>query len=323
VKPTIINLTAEHAEAAARLVAARLAFLERDVPELGTRCGSPETLASRIARLAGRGPGVAAVTDGRLVGFIGALPIRYGGRSSMLSPEWGNGTAPEIGSEAARRVLEALYTRAAEEWTAGAVETHLLCLLADDAAAFETVSWLGFGRVVCDAVRPIASVAPKQGTCTVRRATPADAETVAELDRRLHAHTRASPVFLVPGQAEDIAWWEERLRVAATAVWIAETSANTVGYLIQGPATDDACDLIVDLGTSSITGAYVLPEARGAGVAASLLARAVDWAREQGYVRLAVDFETANIEGSRFWLRHFRPVVVSFSRTVSAYRDSL
>jgi hypothetical protein len=169
---TIRPLSREQAEPAAGLVRGRLTALRRTVPELSESCGSPDTLAARISRLAGRGAGVAAFDGKRLVGFLGSLPIRYGGRASMLSPEWGNGIGLEIGSDVARRVFEALYTKAAEEWTADAVETHLLCLLANDAAAFETVSWLGFGRVVCDAVRPLAPVAQKQGMCSVRRADP-------------------------------------------------------------------------------------------------------------------------------------------------------
>lgn len=318
---SVHSLSVDHAEPAACLVRDRLAALRRSVPELSESCGFPDTLAARIARLAGRGPGIAASDGEKLVGFLGALPIHYAGRSSMLSPEWGNGTALEIGPEATRQVLEALYTKAAEKWNAGAVETHLLCLLANDAASLETVSWLGFGRVVCDAMRPLAPVAQKQGICSVRRADPGDAGFVFDLDGRLHAHLASSPTLLPHGEPEDVGWWAARLSDPRVAIWIAETSTDTVGYLIQGPATDDACDLIVDPGTSSITGAYVLPEARCGGIATALLARAVEWAREQGYARLSVDFETANIEGARFWLSHFRPVVMSFARTIQANKS--
>lgn len=315
---TVTSLSANHAEAASCLVRERLAALRRGAPELPLDWGSLEALAPRIARLAGSAPGAAAFEGKELIGFLGALPIRYAGRSSMLSPEWGNATAPGIGSEAARRVFEALYAKAAEEWTAGAAETHLLCLLGDDAAAFETVSWLGFGRVVCDAVRSLVRVAQTQSGCSVRRAIPGDAGLVRDLDDRLHTHLASSPTLLPHGEPEDVEWWAARLADPRVAIWIAEASRGTVGYFVQGPATDDACDLIVDPGTSSVTGAYVLPEARRGGIATALLARAVDWAREQDYARLSVDFETANVEGVRFWLRHFRPIVVSFARTIRA-----
>lgn len=46
--------------------------------------------------------------------------------------------------------------------------------------------------------------------------------------------------------------------------------------------------------------------ARGA-VGAALLDACVAWARERGFERLMVEHETANLAGSAFWGRHFRP----------------
>jgi GNAT superfamily N-acetyltransferase len=320
---SVRSLSVDDAEPAACLVRDRLAAVRRSVPELSESCGFPETLAARIARLAGRGPGVAAFDGKRLVGFLGAMPIVYGGRSSMLSPEWGNGTATVATPGEARRIYEALYTEAAREWVAGGTETQLLCLLANDAAAFETLSWLGFGRIVCDAVRSPGPVEGLRATCEVRRAGAESATRLAELERALRLHHDSSPIFLSPRTPGSVDEWAAAATDPSTAVWVAVDGSGPMGYLVQGPASDDACDLIVDPGTSSITGAYVAPEARCGGIATALLARAVEWAREQGYARLSVDFETANVEGARFWLRHFRPVVMSFARTVRANHDSL
>jgi GNAT superfamily N-acetyltransferase len=319
---SLVPLAAEHAEPAAFLVRDRLVALPRSVPELSEACGSPETLIPRIERLARRAPGAAAFADGRLVGFLAALPIHYGGRSSMLSPEWGNGVAGGLDSGAARQVREALYAEAAREWDKCGVETHILCLLAHDREAVEVYSWLGFGCIVCDAVRALDLVALSRATPCTRRATTADAENVCAFERQLQRHVESSPVFLLRDEAGNDAWWAEQLADAGRPVWLAEEQAAPVGYLAQGPASHDACDLIGDPGTSSITGAYVVPDARGRGAATALLARAIEWARNEGYARLAVDFETANVDGSRFWLRYFHPVVVSLARTVRVTRGA-
>ena len=50
------------------------------------------------------------------------------------------------------------------------------------------------------------------------------------------------------------------------------------------------------------------------GAATALLSRAVRWTRDAGFERLAVDFESANVTGSRFWLARFRPVCLSLLR---------
>lgn len=316
--PTIVCLTREHAGAAARLVRDRLEALRRDVPRLPERCLSVDRWAEPIARLADRGHGVAALENDRLVGLVGAFPITYGRRPSMLSPEWGHGVAPNLPPSSARRVYEALYAEAAREWTLAGAETHILALLAHDAPAAETFSWFGFGGVVCDAVRSLDAVPRDAGRVDVRRATPSDAALVCELDLQLHRTLESPPTLLAVDDDEDEEYWAERLADPARAIWLTGSASTPLGYLIQGPASGDACDLIKDLGTSSITGAYVDPSARGAGLATALLSRAVEWAREQGYSRIAVDFETANTAGSRFWLSHFQPVVVSWARTIRA-----
>ena len=79
---------------------------------------------------------------------------------------------------------------------------------------------------------------------------------------------------------------------------------------------DDACGIIMDEGTASITGAYAVPGVRRQGVATALLRACVAWAAERGYARCAVDFESANIEANRFWRLHFAPVCYSLMRCV-------
>lgn len=63
-----------------------------------------------------------------------------------------------------------------------------------------------------------------------------------------------------------------------------------------------------------ICGAYTTPQARGVGLAGALLEAVEGWARELGYERIAVDFESANLLARRFWLRRFDPICLSFER---------
>jgi len=92
---------------------------------------------------------------------------------------------------------------------------------------------------------------------------------------------------------------------------------EAVASLGLGPASHDACTIIRDEGTTSITNAFTREAARGNGVASALLNRALEWARAEGYIRCTVDFEAANVLAARFWLRHFRPVALSFYRHVN------
>jgi GNAT superfamily N-acetyltransferase len=79
---------------------------------------------------------------------------------------------------------------------------------------------------------------------------------------------------------------------------------------------DGAGELVRDAATVAITGAYTEPAQRSSGVATALLQTVCTWAADQGAARLSVDFETQNIDGARFWLRHFQPVSYSLLRQV-------
>ena len=68
--------------------------------------------------------------------------------------------------------------------------------------------------------------------------------------------------------------------------------------------------------TVSITGAFTKKTARGSGVGTALLNQVLDWAKANGYQKCAVDCESANIPGSRFWLRHFQPICYALVRCV-------
>jgi GNAT superfamily N-acetyltransferase len=85
-----------------------------------------------------------------------------------------------------------------------------------------------------------------------------------------------------------------------------------VGYM-QARRLDDKV-LVTDDKTAWVQGAYTKPDLRSQGIAAALLRECVEWARSEGFERLAVDFEGENVLGRRFWLRHFEPVAVSLVR---------
>jgi GNAT superfamily N-acetyltransferase len=106
------------------------------------------------------------------------------------------------------------------------------------------------------------------------------------------------------------------LRDPAVATFLAEAGGRAIAYLRIGPSADDVAMIVRDPGTASITGAFTEPEMRREGVATALLDTALGWARDAGYVRCAVDHESANPEATRFWRGEFEPVAVSYARVL-------
>ncbi|MGC9348846.1 MAG: GNAT family N-acetyltransferase [Anaerolineae bacterium] len=312
----IVNLRKDHLERAAELVAQRYQALRKEVPALPKQYGDGAVLQPMLERIIKAGPGVAALEDDRLVGFLAAFEIpAFRGFPAVFSPEWANG-APLDDSA---RIYRALYTELARQWVKRGRSVHLISTFANDRQALKEWHWLGFGTIVADAVRDLDKLqvpATEEQAVHIRRATVDDLAAVQRLERALVEHLAASPVYLVGHEPETRETWISQLEDPAHAVWLAFRDGEAVAYLMSCPASDDASTIIRDAKTTSITGAFTEPFARGAGIATSLLDRALAWAREAGYARCAVDFETMNPPARLFWLRHFTPVTYSVERHI-------
>ena len=65
--------------------------------------------------------------------------------------------------------------------------------------------------------------------------------------------------------------------------------------------------LLQKTNTAQIKSAYARTEMRDKGIGKALLQRAIQWSQQQGYERIFVEHETANLAGSRFWSKYFHP----------------
>ena len=105
------------------------------------------------------------------------------------------------------------------------------------------------------------------------------------------------------------------LVLAEEPTWIAELDGVPVGYMSAEKSTDTPVLARSDDGILSLVRAYVEPDSRSLGVGTALLNAALEWGRSAEYRVCAVDFESTNIESTRFWLgAGFRPVVYSLTR---------
>lgn len=313
----IVPFTPDHVGRAAELFAARYVRLREHVPDLPRGWADPAVIEPSITRIAGDGrPCLAAFDGGALVGYIaGWLVPDRGARPWIYAPEWA------LGAEGPRRrrVIEELYTAIAPAWLGLGALTHRIGALADDRESFETLGSLSFGTFVVDALRSLdaPSISRARGVA-VRRASVADAGTIVALEEGLRDHLASSPTYLVMSPAETRHVQERRLADPAFATLLAEADGVPVAFLRIGPCSDDVATIVRAPTTASITGAFTLPEWRSGGVAGCLLDAALAWARAEGFERCAVDFESMNPAGSRFWLASFTPVSNVMTRTIDA-----
>jgi GNAT superfamily N-acetyltransferase len=127
----------------------------------------------------------------------------------------------------------------------------------------------------------------------------------------------AAPVHFPFMAVDPKTQYAEELADPAHRIWLAYSSGHAIGYIGAGPIKHDAGFMLQDVKTAGITGAFVEQEHRSKGFAGALLQAAVNWVRDTGYERLAVDFEPENTVASRFWCRHFGVTGLSFGRLIN------
>ena len=306
-------LRADHLPAAAQIFAERLAEERQVVPGLPAR--APDAIVDRLARMVSAEPSVGALADGRLVGYLTGwcLDAFQGPERGVYCPEWA------VGATGADRgdVLRRMYAHMARQWAGTGCVNHALTLFASDHEAREALWWLGFGVRVVDALRDLAPIgnALPDGLA-IRRLGPDDADVLAPLAQALADHVAAPPISVHIARRRDAAFHRAWLAAPDHWVWLAELDGQPVGYFRAQADAEDVAWVVQSPDVMAISGAYILPDRRGRGIATALLDEALALARALGKRACSVDFESQNDPAFGFWPRYFSPVCVSVLRRV-------
>ena len=289
------------------------------VPALPDRMEDPNLLAEMLGKFLTGQPSVAAVMDGELMGYMGGYRIeRFRGAAwkAAYCPEWGHAAVEMRKSGLTKSgIYRAMYRAMLAGWAGDGCRANAISVLAADTTALQVLFWSGFGMLVVDAVRPIQPfpAVPPTGL-TIRKALPADAETLAELEAEHSRHYVAAPVFMVPSEASDAEEFTEFIRNPKNSAWLALDGSEPAGYMrFEGSSFGAAAFVGADT-TVANTGAFVRPAYRGQKVAPTILSAALQDYASQGFLRCSVDFESINPEAAEFWPKYFEPVTYSLMR---------
>jgi GNAT superfamily N-acetyltransferase len=311
----VVPFVPEHLGQATAMVAARYRAARTQIPFMPARFEDPGAILPRLQDRAGNVPGVAAFREDKLVGFVLTLLVRNRGERLAYVPDFGHAADSKGGYETCRQ----MYAAIADRWLANGCFLHGITFYPHEREAIDAWISVGFGLAVMDALQPIArksdSVQLSAGI-EVRRGGPEDVDVVSPLELALDRHLSASPAYLpllIEGGRQS---WERWLANEAHALWLAFQGGEAIGYLRLEPSEGGVLPTASEK-TVAITGAYTRPDARGRGVGTALLQRGFEWARSVGYEHCSVDFESANLLGSRFWLGSgFQPVCISLMRRI-------
>lgn len=289
----------------------------------------------RIEWMAREGRVYALADGGGLRAFIGWFTIedyRNLG-AAAFTPDWCSAvSAPEA---EVPRLTGPLIRRLLGDLRDEGIPIHAAGIPSTNGALIEEFSLLGYGRIVLDAARPMASLIETAGSLgplgslkspglpqwdraggdlTLRPAEREDAKALSELDARLALHIASPPVLMPHAQGSPVGEWERWLENPGTLTYLAEREGKPVGFIKADAPHFDVSWFVHGAETMAICGFYVAPEERGAGIGRALLRALAEAASGRGYTLMSVDCETHNPEARGFWLRYFEPVTWSFER---------
>ena len=306
-----VPFTTAYVEDAARLFSRNYRAARKQISSMPACHESHERIVPLLADIITRSPGVVALHDGELLGYlVGQVLPEWRGCRTAYAPFW----AHAVAEKSQEQIYRHLYSHLAAQWIANGCFMHLITTLAHNRDARDALSWLGFGMVVVDTMRDISRIHAPAVDISIEQARVNDLETIVALDQDLAKYLAGPPMFMPVVEQRGRSYHEEWLRKTSHALWLASYAGETVAFLKMCPIDVDY--LVTDERTVWIQGAYTKEHARGKGIGTALLDHALGWARGQSYERCAVDFESDNTLACRLWLKHFRPVCFSFARRV-------
>jgi GNAT superfamily N-acetyltransferase len=211
--------------------------------------------------------------------------------------------------------LRDLFALQAEQFD---VTRFMLTVPASDPELVDVWFRLAFGCQAVWAVREVEPAEPVDFGGVIRPATPADTEAIVGFEHVLYTHQAATPSF--SGHATPPI---EKLQQEVAEIWgddayipfVAEREGRVAGMVGLYRRPQD--DLRVPANNIDLAFAATMDDVRGTGAGLALTAHAMNWAHEQGFASMTVDWRSVNLLSSRFWPRRgFRPQYLRLYRAV-------
>jgi GNAT superfamily N-acetyltransferase len=197
---------------------------------------------------------------------------------------------------------------------------HNILIPTEDKAALEVWYSLTFGQWVHVAARnldPLPAFVPLRSDLRVEQVSVDHLDQVMNLFFNLAEYDTSSPMF-VPYLVNEEGWRQHEKNIMAepdVAYLLAFDGETLVGVLNVGKPREESAHAPEN--RAFVWEAFVAPEARRQGVGTALLHRAIEWARDNGFDVLTLEYRSANLIGVPFWLSHgFRPFVTMLDRRI-------
>ncbi len=274
-----------------------------------------EILSKSISHLFESGEGIVALSNNKLVGYIGAYTRNrlWGHSKGLYSPLYAFGTADLIQAKK-ERLIERLFSAFMGEWASKGFLDMAITLYNNDAIVLNAIRKLGFGSRCVDSIASLPIKIDNARTAQIKIISKEDRPFLRDLWEGLIIHLQQPPCFMRTAPKnwdEDFSDWVHDNSITVVGAFFDD---NCVGYI----QVNDKGESFVSMAKEAlnINGAFVSYDNRGKGISDLLLSAVSEYAASRGYSMLGVDYECFNVEGRRFWEKKFTPYTDTMVRVL-------
>jgi GNAT superfamily N-acetyltransferase len=257
-------------------------------------------------------PGVAVVEQDRLLAYmLTGDQFEWKGQQAAIVLEYCHGAVV-----AQKRALyHRMYMHLAQEWVNNHIHLHLIRHFAHDTILQETLYQLGFGAILAERLRDCSPVAERQDV-VIR--VEQDVSKLITLQTDHNRYYPQAPIFIQkPTEMQHVLAELVAHAQQGDVFFVYDEQDEPCAYMIVGESTIGGEGFLLEqTNTAQIKSAYARPEFRGKGIGTALLQHAIEWSHQQGFERVFVEHETANIYGGNFWRTYFTPFVYASMRYI-------
>lgn len=250
-------------------------------------------------------PGVAVVQHDRLLAYmVTGFQFPWKGQQAVLVPEYCHSAI----AEHKRELYQQMYMHLSQEWVNNHIHLQMIGYFAHDVVLQETLYQFGFGAVIAELLRDCSTVIEPHAVVIQEEK---EVSKLLNLQIEHNRYYSKAPICIQkPTDPHEVLPQLEAHARQGDVFFVYYEQQEPCAYMIVGNSTLDGEGFLLQrTHTAQIKSAYARPDLRGKGIGTALLQCAIQWSREQGYERIFVEHETANLSGGAFWHKHFTPYV--------------
>jgi GNAT superfamily N-acetyltransferase len=309
---TLAPLAQEYLQPAVELFIENYKYEREHSPLLPPRVIDEPTWIYAVLQSKLVNPGVVVVEQNRLLAYmVTGDQVLWKGQQAAIVLEYCHSAI----AAKKRELYQRMYMYLAQEWVNHHIHLHLVRHFAHDTILQETLYQIGFGAILAERLRDCSALDERLDLAI---SVEQDVSKLIAIQTEHNRYYPKAPIFIPkPTEKQEVLAELEAHAQQGDVFFVYYEQHEPCAYMIVGQsAIGGEGFLLEQTNTAQVKSAYARPEIRGKGIGAALLQRALQWSQQQGYERVFVEHETANVYGGNFWCKYFNPYVFASMRYI-------